>query len=141
MSGIIFLILRILFALTIYAFLAVAVITIWRELQKTSEVLTIKNIPPIYFKRLDFEETGSKKFTIAVISIGRDTSNEYIIQDETVSSQHARISYHHQQWWIEDLNSTNGTFLNTDPVIVPTVIISGDELRVGKIGIQLTIQI
>lgn len=140
MSGIIFLVLRVLFALSIYSFLLVAVITIWRELQKTSEALTIKNIPPISFKRLDFQETGSRKFMVPLISIGRDASCEYNIQDDTVSGHHARISYHHQQWWVEDLNSTNGTFLNTDPVTVPTVIISGDELRIGKIGIQLTIQ-
>jgi pSer/pThr/pTyr-binding forkhead associated (FHA) protein len=52
--------------------------------------------------------------------------------DEAMSAHHARISYHHTQWWLEDLNSTNGTFLNRDQVSVPTVIISGDEIKCGN---------
>jgi pSer/pThr/pTyr-binding forkhead associated (FHA) protein len=140
MSGIIFLILRILMAVVLYAFLGLAVLTIWRELQKTSALLTIRKAPPIQFKRLDFDEDELKEFSIPVISVGRDDSCEYLVSDDTVSSHHARLSFHHQQWWVEDLNSTNGTFLNDNPVTNPTVIISGDELRVGKISIQLTIQ-
>ena len=139
MSEVVFLILRIFFAVVLYAFLALAIITIWRDLKKTSDLLTSRNIPGIQFKRLDFEEAGTREFLIPVISIGRDASCQYVIPEEAVSGHHARISYHHQQWWVEDLNSTNGTLINDEPVSVPTVIISGDELQVGKISIRLTI--
>jgi len=139
-TSIIFLILRILFALSLYAFLGMAVLTIWRELQKTSALLTNQKVPGIQLKRLDFEEDGMNEFNLSSITLGRDASCEYLVSDDAVSSHHARLSFHHQQWWIEDLNSTNGTFLNNDPVAVPTVIISGDELRIGKVSIQLTIQ-
>ena len=119
MIGVIFLILRILSSIALYCFLAVAILTIWRELQKTSTILTTRNTPPIRFKRLDFEGLDQKEFLIPVISIGRDPASDYPISDETVSAYHARLSYHHQQWWVEDLNSTNGTMLNDDPLTVP----------------------
>jgi hypothetical protein len=140
MSGIIFLVLRALLALVLYAFLSIAFITIWRDLQKTAALLTTRQTPFIQLMRLDFEGETYKEFTVLVITIGRDASCEYIILDETVSSHHARLSFHHKQWWIEDLNSTNGSFLNNDPITMPTVIISGDELRIGKVGIQLIIK-
>lgn len=140
MSGIIFLVLRALLALVLYAFLSIAFITIWRDLQKTAALLTTRQTPFIQLMRLDFEGETYKEFTVPVITIGRDASCEYIILDETVSSHHARLSFHHKQWWIEDLNSTNGSFLNNDPITMPTVIISGDELRIGKVGIQLIIK-
>ena len=125
--------------MALYAFLGLSVLTIWRELQKTSSMVGSQKVPPIQLKRQDFEEPGTNELTSPTITLGRDASCEYVVSDETVSAHHARLNYHHQQWWVEDLNSTNGTFLNNDPVSVPTVIISGDELRVGKINIQLTV--
>ena len=138
-SSLVFLALRLLFSLTLYVFLGMASLTIWRELQKTSVLLNQQKVPVIQLKRLDFEDSGTNEFTIPNITVGRDDSCEFLVSDDTVSSHHARLSFHHQQWWVEDLNSTNGTSLNNDPVTLPTVIISGDELRVGKISIQLTI--
>ncbi len=140
MSGIIFLLLRVILALALYAFLVIAILTIWRDLQKTSALLTTRQTPVIQLLRLDFEGETYKEFNIPIITIGRESNCEYVLLDETVSSHHARLSFHHKQWWIEDLNSTNGSFLNNDPITVPTVVISGDELRVGKISIQLVIK-
>jgi hypothetical protein len=140
MSGIIFLILRAQLALMLYVFLSITFITIWRDLQKTAALLTTRQTPYIQLIRLDFEGETYKEFAIPVITIGRDAGCEYVVSDETVSSLHARLSFHHKQWWAEDLNSTNGSFLNNDPITVPTVIISGDELRIGKISIQLIIK-
>ena len=46
--------------------------------------------------------------------IGRDTHCDLSVMDEALSAHHARITFHHGQWWLEDLNSTNGTFLNRE---------------------------
>jgi pSer/pThr/pTyr-binding forkhead associated (FHA) protein len=54
------------------------------------------------------------------------------LPDETVSARHARLTYHHGQWWLEDLGSTNGTHLNDELLSVPTVLTSGDEIRCGN---------
>ena len=61
------------------------------------------------------------------------------MDDQTVSSQHARLAYRKQQWWLEDLASTNGTFLNGEAVTTPVVITHGDELRLGHLGVRIEI--
>ena len=42
------------------------------------------------------------------------------------------VSFHHGQWWLEDLGSTNGTFLNKNQIAVPTVIITGDQIQMRE---------
>ncbi|HQU36847.1 MAG TPA: FHA domain-containing protein, partial [Anaerolineales bacterium] len=61
------------------------------------------------------------------------------LMDETLSAQHARITYHHRQWWLEDLNSTNGTSLNENPLTTPTVVISEDEFKCGNVSFVIRI--
>jgi pSer/pThr/pTyr-binding forkhead associated (FHA) protein len=59
--------------------------------------------------------------------------------DDTASARHAQLSYHHLQWWLEDLASTNGTILNDTPITMPTVITSGDEIRCGETHMTITL--
>ena len=73
------------------------------------------------------------------MTIGRDPACECPVDDEAVSARHARLSYHHNQWWLEDLDSTNGTLLNQEKLAIPTVVISGDEFRCG--GTRFTISL
>jgi len=74
------------------------------------------------------------------LRIGRDPASEILVNHETVSNQHARLWYRNKQWWIEDLLSTNGTFLNDERIETPTILISGDEIRVGKVLLEIEIQ-
>ncbi|MEW6406714.1 MAG: FHA domain-containing protein, partial [Chloroflexota bacterium] len=48
------------------------------------------------------------------------------------STHHARLSFSRGQWWVEDLESTNGTLLNQELVTAPTVVTPGDQLRCGE---------
>ena len=43
------------------------------------------------------------------------------------------------QWWLEDLKSTNGTFLNEEKLDTPTVIVTGDEIRCGQVPVRVQI--
>ncbi|NMC79389.1 MAG: FHA domain-containing protein [Chloroflexi bacterium] len=139
MSGIFVLILRILMAISLYAFLGWAIYTIWQDLRLSSRVVSVRQIPVLRLVPED-SELSPREFTIPEVVIGRDPNCELSFPDETVSGHHARLSYHHNQWWVEDLQSTNGTFLNDEKVYTPTVIISGDDLRCGKIALGISIQ-
>lgn len=133
MSGILLLILRILLAAALYAFLGWAVITIWRDLRAQGRAISAPEIPSLSLTAVEPERGGEMgPVETAELIIGRSTNCDHLITDETVSARHARLSYHHNQWWVEDLKSTNGTYLNDERVNVPTVMVSGDELRCGQ---------
>jgi pSer/pThr/pTyr-binding forkhead associated (FHA) protein len=139
MSGIVVLILRILMTITLYGFLFWVVLTIWRDLRDQGQQLSAPVIPGLTLMLLETEDEQRLTFISAEIAIGRSQSSDYPVTDDTVSARHARLRYHHNQWWIEDLKSTNGTFLNDERVSVPTVVVSGDELRCGQVNLLITI--
>jgi pSer/pThr/pTyr-binding forkhead associated (FHA) protein len=137
MTGIIVFILRILLAASLYAFLILALVTLWNELRANQRLAAGHKPPPLTIKILDSDIEAVHQYNLSQIMIGRDPSCELAIPNELVSAQHARLSFHHNQWWVEDLQSTNGTFLNDERVYTPTVLIDGDELRCGKINLQV----
>jgi hypothetical protein len=139
MSGVIVFILRVLLAASLYGFIGWAIYTIWRELRVNNELISSRKIPSITLSMIQMGEEVSREFIVPEVTIGRDGACDFPIVNDTVSAQHARLSYHHKQWWVEDLLSTNGTFLNDERVSIATVIISGDELRCGKINLLVTL--
>lgn len=140
MLAILILILRVLLLLALLSFLAWAVYTLWRELKFHTESLAAKKIP--WISVFSEQESADQKqiFTKPELRIGRDPSCDVRLDDDTVSTQHARLSYRNKQWWIEDLLSTNGTFLNDERVETPTILINEDEIRVGKVLLIVEIQ-
>jgi FHA domain len=137
MSAILVLVLRLLLALALYAFLGWALFTIWRELRTHSLIVSTQRIPPITMNWINNEGNISRQFTLPEIVVGRDPACDLVAPDEMVSARHARLSFHHNQWWVEDLQSTNGTFLNDERVYTATVLIDGDELRCGNLYLQV----
>lgn len=139
MSGIVVLILRILLAAALYAFLGWALYTLWRDLRIQSLVLASQKAPAITLTRIGMDEYEPANFQKSELFIGRDQSASLPIIDDTVSARHARLVYRNNQWWVEDLKSTNGTFLNEEPVRTMTVLVSGDEIRVGQTVMRVEI--
>ena len=138
MTGIIVFIIRILLAISLYAFLVWALYTLWNELRTNQQVLNSKKIPTLSVQVLEIEPESVHQYNLSQLLIGRDPTCDICLPNELVSAQHARLSFHHNQWWVEDMQSTNGTFLNDERVYTPTVLISGDELSCGKINMSLT---
>ncbi|MGH2724014.1 MAG: FHA domain-containing protein FhaB/FipA [Actinomycetota bacterium] len=66
------------------------------------------------------------------LQIGRATSCQIRPDDTYISQLHAKIFDRNGSWVVEDLGSTNGTYLNQRKVTVPTEIGPGDRIRVGK---------
>jgi len=140
MSAPIVLALRILLAVSLYAFLGWTLLTISRELHAQGTFLASRKIPGINLNiQIDEQPPTQRYFTQAEILLGRDAHCDVSLQSDTVSVRHARMSYHHGQWWLEDLASTNGTHLNKEKVTIPTVIISGDKIDCGKAVITINL--
>jgi len=70
-------------------------------------------------------------FDKEVITIGRHSKNDIQIDSLSVSSQHARIVKYHGKYLIEDLNSTNGTYLNKKK-ISKEKLADNDVITIGK---------
>lgn len=133
MSGPVFLILRVLLAVSLYAFLAWAFFLLWRDIKQQGSLLSMRKVPPLTLVVThDDTPPQMRHFTQAEITIGRDPACECPVKDDTISARHARLCYHHGQWWLEDLGSTNGTALNGSRLTTPTVVISDDEISCGN---------
>ncbi|MBI9047327.1 MAG: FHA domain-containing protein [Anaerolineaceae bacterium] len=140
MSGIIVIIIRILFTLIVYTFLGWSIFTLFKEIQDKAITISSRTIPELHIVSSDAEsEEIDQVFVTPEITVGRGESCDLILSDETISTVHAKLSYHHKQWWIQDMQSTNGSFLNDDRLYTATVIISGDEIRFGQVSMQINI--
>ncbi|MEO7156563.1 MAG: FHA domain-containing protein, partial [Vicinamibacterales bacterium] len=71
------------------------------------------------------------------VSIGRLPDNHIIIDNPTVSGRHARVYREGDQYVLEDLKSTNGTFVNDKPIARHTLL-EGDVILVGKHTLSFT---
>lgn len=137
MSGQVLLALRVLLAASLYTFLGAALLILWRDLKRQAEILAASQSPPLTL--LAKEEQLTFHFTKPEVIIGRDPTCDASLTHKTVSTEHARLSYHHNQWWLEDLQSTNGTFLNEQAVSAPIVITTGDLLRCGQVVMSIRV--
>jgi len=131
--------LRLLLLILSYVLVGWIGYSIYTDLRKGVVPTDHTAYPPIAFKTEIDDEAQTQIYSSDVIIIGRDPACDYTIQNETISSQHCKVSYHHQQWWVEDLDSTNGSYLNNAQIDAPVVLTDGDELRLGQVFITIQI--
>jgi pSer/pThr/pTyr-binding forkhead associated (FHA) protein len=71
------------------------------------------------------------------ITIGRAADSTIVLDDDFVSTNHARLTPNGKQWVIEDLGSTNGTWIDRDRVNAPTVLRPRVTIRIGRTSMEL----
>jgi pSer/pThr/pTyr-binding forkhead associated (FHA) protein len=71
------------------------------------------------------------------ITLGRANDATLVLNDDYASSRHARIFPQDGQWIVEDLGSTNGTYLDRQKVTGPTPVPLGVPIRIGKTVLEL----
>ena len=75
------------------------------------------------------------RFRVAngMTSIGRSSASDIVLKsDDYVSGQHARLTRHGGLLYVEDVGSTNGTYVNDHKAVGATLLRSGDRVRVGS---------
>jgi pSer/pThr/pTyr-binding forkhead associated (FHA) protein len=73
----------------------------------------------------------------AQILVGRNPEATLVLDDDYASGRHARIYPQDGRWYVEDLGSTNGTFLGRERISSPTPLSVGSTLRIGQTVIEL----
>jgi len=108
--GLVLFVIRVILGLILYAFLGMILLFLWKEIQshRASEI----HYPPAVLVSADGSNVEVSHSLIANNRIGRAADNTLVLQDETASAHHARLSFHEGQWWLEDLGSRNGTAVN-----------------------------
>ena len=72
------------------------------------------------------------------IIIGRAPDATIVLDDDFVSTHHARLTPNGNHWIVEDLGSTNGTWIDRTRVSTPTVLRPGTQLRIGRTSMELS---
>jgi pSer/pThr/pTyr-binding forkhead associated (FHA) protein len=73
----------------------------------------------------------------AITSLGRDVNNSVVIDDPFASAEHAVLTFRGRDWYVEDLGSTNGTYVNGTPVDGVAPLGFGDEIQIGQVRLRL----
>jgi hypothetical protein len=73
----------------------------------------------------------------AVTTIGRDVNNAIVVEDQFASAEHAVLTFRGRTWYVEDLTSTNGTYVNGSRIDGLAPIGFGDEIQIGQVRVRL----
>ncbi len=127
--------LRLALALMLYAFLAAALLFLWRDLKSAS---LATDVPPQGYLELLTQPDPGKTYLLSNLNLfGRAADNTIILDEETVSGHHAQLSFRGGQWLLEDLGSKNGTAVNELALEDPMVVTFGDEIRFGTVHMAI----
>jgi FHA domain len=128
---------RILFLALLYAFLFLVVRVLLRDLRSASRgrgelgrlfvLASSRGEPP----------AGASFPLDAIATLGRDVNNTIVVDDPFASAEHAVLTFRGRTWYVEDLGSTNGTYVNGAQVDSVAPVGFGDEVQVGEVRFRL----
>ena len=131
-------VLRLLFLALLYGFLWFVVRALVRDLRSASREPMRELGRLVVVASPGGEPAAGSVFALdAITSIGRDVNNSIVVDDEFVSASHAALTYRGRAWYVEDLGSTNGTFVNGSQVDGLAPIAFGDEVQIGQARLRL----
>jgi hypothetical protein len=150
-------VLRVLFLILLYLFFIRVIRAVWTEIREPKGVPVLAGAPPAggvepagrlasgrrgRLERLVVLEPAARKgqtFELAdELTVGRAAGCGVSLPDDTFVSQvHARVFRRDGALFVEDLGSTNGTFLNRRAVTGPTSLRKGDRLQVGRTVLEV----
>jgi hypothetical protein len=131
-------VLRLLFLGLLYGFLWLVVRALVRDLRAAAREPTRELGRLIVVASPGGEPPTGTTFALdAITSLGRDVNNSVVLDDDFVSTTHAALTYRGRAWYVEDLGSTNGTYVNGSQVDGLSPIAFGDEVQIGQVRLRL----
>lgn len=129
---------RLLFLLLLYVFLARIVRALMRDLRAAAREPVDRPGRLVVIESPGGEPEVGRSFGLDVITpLGRDVNNAIVIEDPFASADHAVLTYRGRSWYLEDLDSTNGSYINGQPVAGVAAMSYGDELQIGQVRFRL----
>ncbi len=130
-------ILRLAFLALLYVFLAAVVRVLLRDLRAAAREPTSALGRLVVIGSSGEPGVGTVFPADAVTTIGRDVNSTIVLDDIFVSGEHAVLTFRGRGWFLEDLGSTNGTYLNGEPVTGAAAASFGDEVTIGGVRLRL----
>jgi pSer/pThr/pTyr-binding forkhead associated (FHA) protein len=129
---------RLGFVALVYGFFFVVVRALWQDLRSAVSSAASPLGRLVVLASPEGEpQVGTSIPLDAVTTLGRDINNTVVVDDGFVSSDHAMLAFRGRVWFLEDRGSTNGTFLNGQPVQGSVPMSYGDEIQLGGVRLRL----
>jgi hypothetical protein len=129
---------RLLFLGLIYLFLARVIFALLRDLRAAAREPSDRPGRLVVLASPGGEPPAGQSFGLDVITpLGRDVNNAIVIDDPFASADHAVLTYRGRSWYLEDLGSTNGSYVNGRRVEGVSPMGFGDELQIGQVRMRL----
>ncbi len=129
--------LRILFLALLYGFLFAVARVLMRDLRAASRGPSELGRLVVLASPQAEPPVGTSFPLDAVTTLGRDVNNTIVIEDPFASAEHTVLTFRGRTWYVEDLESTNGTYVNGVPVERVAPLGFGDEVQVGEVRFRL----
>jgi hypothetical protein len=135
---------RVILALLLYGFLGALFWMLWQDVRAASKETTLRarrmGRLVVLDSSLPAVAAGTTFPLLPVTSLGRAPTNTAALPDDTASLEHALLHLRDGQWWLEDLNSRNGTRLNSEKITQPTPVMPGDVIGVGQMKLKIELE-
>ncbi len=129
--------LRLAFLALLYLYLAAVVRVLLRDLRAAARAPVELGRLVVVAAPAGQPPVGTQLSLGAVTTLGRDVNNAIVLDDPFVSGSHAVLTFRGRTWYVEDLGSTNGTYVNGVRVEGPVPVGYGDELQLGAVRLRL----
>ncbi len=137
-------ILRLLLAGLLYAFLGALLWMLWQDVRAATRSAAARGrrLGRLVVLESDLPALaqGATFPLMPITSLGRAPTNTATLPDETASLEHALLHLRDGQWWLEDLESRNGTRLNDTLVREPAPVVPGDIIAVGRVKLKVELE-
>ena len=129
---------RLLFLALLYLFLARVVRSLLQDLRAAAREPGASLGRLVVLESPAGEPASGRSFDLdAITTLGRDVNNAIVIDDPFASADHAVLTYRGRSWYVEDLGSTNGTYVNGRVVDGVAPLGYGDEVAIGQVRLRI----
>jgi pSer/pThr/pTyr-binding forkhead associated (FHA) protein len=116
------------------------IVVAWRELRPAAVERRRQVVLEVLDPGRSRVARGERIGVISGATIGRAAGNGVRFDEDSVSSRHAVVSLEGGRWWLEDLGSTNGTFVNDARVTGRAPLRNGDVVQVGLVTARFLVR-